>query len=175
MRSYYNYMFLFALILNTQAFAVDSAEEYEIKAVYLLNLGNFIKWAEDALQGGFVICLLGKDPFGANLDFVTKKERKVQKQPVSVKQLSSITEINSCHILFVSNSEQERLATIFAAVKDKPILTVGDSEHFVAQGGMIQFYHHNGKIRILLDPKTIEEGGLKARSQLMNIAQRFER
>jgi hypothetical protein len=175
MRTYCNYLFLFLFLLNTQAFALDSAEEYEIKAVYLLNLGDFIKWTEDALQGGFVICLLGKDPFGANLDFVTKKEKKVQKQRVSVKQLSVITEINNCHILFVSNSEQDRLATIFEAVKNKPILTVGDSERFVVQGGMIQFYHHNGKIRMLLDPKTIEESGLKASSQLMRIAQRIEK
>jgi len=47
---------------------------------------------------------------------------------------------------------------------------VGDSDRFVIQGGMIQFYRRGSKIRLMIDLQTIRESGLKSSAHLMRIA-----
>lgn len=167
-------MFLIGMQQGT-AFAFNAAEEYEIKAAYLFNLGNFVKWPEHLLQNNLEICILGQDPFGSNLELIAKKERKLQNKTVLIKRLNSLTELKECAILFISSSEKANLATLLNELKGKSVLTVGDSEQFVASGGMIQFYQREGKIRLMIDPQTFEENNLKPNSQLMRIAQRVEK
>jgi len=157
------------------AFALTAAGEYEVKAVYLFNLGNFVKWKEDVLTKNFEICLFGADPFGVNLDYVVEKEKQIQSYNVVIKQLSGLEGILNCQVLFMSRSAQPQFITVFAAIKNKPVLTVSDADNFVTQGGMVQFYSLEGKIRLMLDPETIEDSGLKASSQLMKIARIIEK
>ena len=45
--------------------------EYQVKAAYLANFGRFVEWptsAAVAKSESFNICVLGQDPFGADLD-----------------------------------------------------------------------------------------------------------
>lgn len=175
--SMYYLTLVFTFLFSLQARSLESAKEYEIKAVYLLNLGSFVRWPKEALQESqaFEICILGQDPFGADLDFVAKTKEMIQNHQIVVKRLSSITSAHACHLLFISDSEQLRLSGIFAKIKNQPILTVGDTDRFVVQGGMIQFYPLEGKIRLMMDPQSIEETGLKANANLLKIAKRIKR
>lgn len=167
------FLFLIMLwVLQPQfVFALTDAEEYEIKAVYLFNLGHFIRWKDNIVAEDFEICVFGENPFGINLEYIIDKEKKIQNRNVALRQLSQINEIDNCHILFMSHTAQPQFETIFAAIRNKPILTVGDTEHFVIQGGMVQFYRREGKIRLMIDPQTFEDSGLKPSSHLMGIAQ----
>jgi len=101
--------------------ALEAAKEYEIKAVYLFNLVSFMKWPKSALPRGkpFRIFILGQDPFGDNIDFVVANQKQIQKYPVVVKRLLSKSQADHCHILFISDSEQLCLPTIFKALKKK--------------------------------------------------------
>jgi len=55
-------------------------------------------------------------------------------------------------------------------LKKSPILTVSDGEQFAAQGGMVQFYRQDNKLRLMLDQQAIEVVGLKASAHLLSIA-----
>jgi hypothetical protein len=172
--------FIFYLILSflmsiTTASALSTAEEYEIKAAYLFNLGNFVRWNDNVLQESIDICILGQDPFGVNIDLIAKKQRTIQDRPINIKRLTQVSVAQSCAILFIGDSEQSQFPTIFESLKGKPILTVGDSDKFIVSGGMVQFYQREGKIRLMIDPQTLEENQLKVSSHLMRIAHRIER
>ncbi len=52
------------LCLHIPVLAMESAEEYEIKAVYLFNLGKFFTWPKDRLQEGKPATRLGISPSG---------------------------------------------------------------------------------------------------------------
>lgn len=155
---------------------VDAAEEYEIKAVYLFNLGSFIYWPDAEMEDAekFHICVLGQDPFGGNLDFVAQEINMVRKRPVRLRRMQSVQETAGCHVVFISHSEQLRLSYILQQLKNKPMLTVSDIERFVIQGGMVQFYRRGSKIRLMLDPETFREAGLKPSAHLMRIAKRIK-
>ncbi len=152
--------------------AVNAAEEYEIKAVYLFNLGSFIYWPDAEMDKAekFHICVLGQDPFGNNLDFVAQEINTVQKRPVLLHRVQNVSQTQACHVVFIGESEQLRLSYILQQLQNKPILTVSDMERFVVEGGMVQFYQRDGKIRLMLDPQAFTEAGLKASSHLMRIA-----
>lgn len=153
-------------------------EEYQIKAVYLFNFALFFSWPDLAFQHAsqpFRICVLGQDPFGIDLDLVIENER-VEGRKVIVQRLSSIQQSSSCQMLFVSQSEQARLATIFAYLKQRPILSISDMPAFVKRGGMIQFFNtHYNEVRFIVAPEAISETDLIASANLLEIAQIYRR
>ncbi len=66
------------------------ADEYEIKAAMLLNLTKFVQWPAAKLgdaSGPFVIGVLGRDPFGRDLDQQVAG-KTVNGHPVVVQRLN---------------------------------------------------------------------------------------
>ena len=167
---------ILTLNLAFPAFALDTADEHEIKAAFLFNLGKFVTWPASSFKSAnapFYICVLGNDPFGERLDVITA-DQIIFSHPVAVRRIATATEVLGCHSVFISDSEQLRVPAIFAALKKQPVLTVSDMDNFVAQGGMVQFSPRNNKIRLMLDPKALSDASLKASARLMQIAQLAE-
>src|SRR2546423_1625449 len=66
--------------------AAAPVSEYQLKAVFLFNFAQFVEWPPAALpreNAPFVIGVLGKDPFGAELDEVVRGET-VNRHPLAV-------------------------------------------------------------------------------------------
>jgi len=132
-----NSVFLITLgiAVFSHSYAVPAAGEYQIKSVFVYNFVNFVTWPETAFSSSdsdFNICLLGDDPFGILLD-VTTEGQKAGDRPIVVQRIKRISDIRPCQILFVSNSEESRLADIFAFTERYTILTVSDVENFIKQ------------------------------------------
>ncbi len=152
--------------------AAPAAQEYQIKAVFLFNFVNFITWPKNSFKqesDPFRICLLGEDPFGVVLD-LTVENHTVEDRGLKVLRLKDVQMIRSCQILFVSNSEQARHKDILKTIRNLPILSIGDNDDFIQQGGMIKFFNHNSKIRLGVNPDALETVGLKANANLLNLA-----
>jgi len=166
---------LLLLIANLfpQASADTLLKQSQIKAVYLFNLALFLTWPNNTFKSQeqpFRLCILGKDPFGVELDIVVENEQ-IEGHQVVVPRISTIEVSRYCQILFINKSEQNHLATIFAYLSKRPILTVSDLNNFVTQGGMIQFIHtDNNQVRLLIAPKTLKQAGIKASTNLLEIA-----
>ena len=59
------------------AWPAPPAAEYQVKAAYLFNFGQFVEWppqAYDSPSAPFVIGVVGEDPFGKTLDEVVAGE-----------------------------------------------------------------------------------------------------
>ena len=111
--------------------------EYQLKAVFLFNFAQFVEWPPEAFpdaQTPLVIGVLGEDPFGAYLDETVRGER-VNNRSLVVQRYRRVDEIKTCHILFISRSEADRLEQILVRLKGRNILTVGDAEGFAQRGG----------------------------------------
>lgn len=146
--------------------------EIQVKAVYLFNFAKFVTWPDEIFanaEESFHICVLGDDPFGEKLDLAVKNE-KVKKRPILLQRLHELSTNNTCHALFISRSEQLRLTTIFTYTQQRPILTVSDMEDFVLQGGMIQLYSRDNKVRFFIDPQTLREAKLVPSARLLQLA-----
>lgn len=165
-------MFLFFMASDAGNYVgMAVPDEYQVKAVYLFNLSKFIRWPEsvfDSPTASIRICVLGKNPF-PEFDALVK-DKKVDEHPVKVQYLRDFKEAGTCHILFVSQSEQGDQAAILAYLRQYPIFTVSDIENFAERGGMLQFYNSGNKVRLMVDPQTVKKAGMQASSRLLQVA-----
>lgn len=147
--------------------------EYQVKAVFLFNFAQFVDWPAKAFpepQAPMIIGVLGNDPFGAYLDETVRGE-KVKDRPLVVQRYRRVGEIKTCHVLFISRSETDRLEQILASVKGRNILTVGDAEDFALRGGMIQLVTEKNKIRMRINLEAVKAAGLTISSKLLRVAE----
>lgn len=173
---WYGLIVMFTLVTSLFfpiVYAYSAAEEYEIKAAFLYNLGSYLRFpasrlSDDDASQSFYICILGRDPFQQNIDTATEGEQ-IQGHPAVIKRLQRVQDAESCHILFISDSERSRVKTITQALQQRPILTVGDMDDFIDQGGMIKFYSDNNKIRLALDLGKIRAVDIKPSANLLKI------
>jgi uncharacterized protein DUF4154 len=150
-----------------------ASREYQVKAVFLFNFAQFVEWPPAAFAGAnspIVIGVLGENPFGTDLDETLRGET-VNNRPLEVRRYHRLDEIKTCHVLFISRSEANRLEQILVSLKDRSILTVGDGEDFVQRGGMIRLATAQNKIRLIINVDAAKAANLTISSKLLRAAE----
>lgn len=147
--------------------------EAEVKAVFLFNFAQFVEWPTDAFpddQSAFVIGVLGIDPFGPALDEAVRGE-VVGGRFLIVERFRRVEDVTACHILFVGQVDSKQYAHTFAALRGRPILTVGDTEAFAAGGGIIGFVTARNRIRLTVNVNAAKAANLTISSKLLRAAE----
>lgn len=148
------------------------SKEYQVKAAFLFNFAQFVEWPTNAFPGPLtplVIGILGEDPFGTVLDEIVRGET-VKGHPLIVERYRQVEEIKRCHILFISESANQRLEGLLTSLKGRRMLTVGDAEGFINQGGMIRFVTEKNHIRFRVSLETAKAAHLTISSKLLKAA-----
>ena len=156
--------------LNFPALAIS--QEYQLKAVFLFNFAQFVKWPQQAFPDGqtpLVIGVLGDDPFGSYLDETVRGE-KVSSHSLVIQRYRRVEDIRTCHVLFISRSEAAQLPQIIARLQGRNILTVSDVENFAQRGGMIRFVTEENKIRLRINVDNARAAALTISSKLLRPA-----
>jgi hypothetical protein len=146
--------------------------EYQVKAAFLFNFTQFIEWPSHAFRtpdAPLIIGVLGNDPFGPYLDEMVAGEA-AGGHPLIVQRFDRVADVKGCHILFISPKDRDQLREIFNALKEQPVLTVGDGANFASTGGMILFYTEENRIRIRINLDVAKEVQLNISSKLLRMA-----
>jgi hypothetical protein len=152
--------------------AAAASKEYVVKAACLLNFAQYIQWPESDFAGPdapIVVGVLGDDPFGTVLE-QTFQDESVQGRSLTVKRSRQVDDLKTCHIIFISKSEKERLAETLASLNDVSVVTVGEIDDFALRGGIINFYIDHNKVRFEVNVDAAQRKGLKISSQLLKRA-----
>jgi hypothetical protein len=147
------------------------SKEYQIKAAFLFNFAQFVKWPGGSFANDsapFCIGILGDDPFGDALEGIVQGE-SIDHHRLTVLRARSFAELKNCQLIFVCKSEEGHVAEILSQLDSKPILTVSEVEGFTKNGGDINFYLQDGKIRFEINPSSAQHCGLRISSQLLNL------
>jgi hypothetical protein len=171
----WGWMGIFLLVANSLKLSAQPAvsAEYQIKAVFLFNFARFVDWPAKAFPDAdspFVIGILGDDPFGSYLDETVRGER-VNGHPLTVQRYRRLSEVKACQVLFISRSEADRLDQILASLRGRSILTVGDTDDFVAHGGMIRLATEKNKVRMHINLDAVKAANLAISSKLLRVAE----
>jgi hypothetical protein len=149
-----------------------SATEYQVKAAFLYNFAKFVEWPDDAFPSAdapIQICIAGDNPFGGDLEkFV--KTKTVAGRRFRVVQLRAAQQCKSCHILFVSSADTERIPDVIRNVSGGSVLTVGESPVFTNEGGIINFVLENERVRFEVNNRAATAARLRLSSKLLTIA-----
>jgi len=150
-------------------------KEYQIKAAFIYNFTQFVEWPTNAFpEAGapLTIGILGNDPFGTTIDEIVRGE-KVNGHPLVVSRFRHFEDIKdtACHILFISQSEMGQLEGILHELKGRSILTVGETEGFAKNGGMIRFITEKNKTRLRINADAAKEVNLVISAKLLKLAE----
>ncbi len=149
--------------------------EYQIKAVFLYNLIQFVSWPNSLPAAAtsdaepIIIGVVGDDPFGALLDETVAGEN-VGGRSVAIRRWARAEEIETCHVLFIARSEATRLAEVLNVLAQSPVLTVGDFRRFAEDGGMVGLVTSNNRVRLEVNLAAARASGLKMDSNLLRSA-----
>lgn len=164
--------FSICFVFNINASDGITAEEYQIKAAFLYNFARFVEFPKQSLapeDKEIVIGIIGDDPFGRILDD-TVAGKKVDNRSFVVKRFKSFDEIKSCHVLFISSSEQGNIAEILKKLDALGILAVSDFASLPNDGVMINFVVKSNRVKFEINLNAANKAGIKISSKLLNLA-----
>jgi hypothetical protein len=152
--------------------------ESRVKAAFIYNFAKFIEWPADAFtdkSSPLVIGVLAENnSFAADLQ-QTVQGKTANNRPLIIKEFRSVAEATNCHILFISASVKKPTSEILSGVRGTNVLTVGETERFTENGGMINFVLEDNKVRFQINDETAKKAGLKISSKLLSLAVRPSR
>ncbi len=151
----------------------DRPTEYQVKAAFLFSFAHFIEWPPPCFPDAdtpITIGILGEDPFGNVLD-ATVREKVVDDRSFRIIRSAHVDDLKQSHILFISESERERIPSILSCIDGLPILTVGESEAFAKKGVMFSFAVRDRKVRFIINREVTEKGGLVVSSRVLKLAE----
>lgn len=149
--------------------AAPSAEADAVMAAIVYKITKFVTWPEANAAGRLLICVGELDPVLPAMR--SMHGRTTQGNVIEVLEVTAANAADSgCHVLFMGAGETARMAASLRAVSSKPILTVGNAEDFVQQGGIIGLRVEQNRIAFIVNTKASERAGIGISAQLLQLA-----
>lgn len=159
------------LCAGLPARAQGATSEADLKAALTLNFARYTEWPERSFasrEAPFVFCLVGRDGLGAA--FSALESRTLQNRPVKVRRNVPTDDTRGCHVVFASELEDRKLPLLLRGLAGQPVLTVGDADGFIDNGGAIGIVPGEGRLQFEVNRAVLEQARLKASSQLLKLA-----
>jgi hypothetical protein len=159
---------LFSAIVTVRGQANDLNQ----KASFLFNIARFVEWPVEAFRtpnDPILCCLLGDGPLERKLE-QTKNPLFIEKRRFQFQHVVEAAQLSGCRILYISAAEQKRWKMLEREIKGQSILTVGETETFLAEGGIIRVDLSKGKIRMQINQDAAYDEKLHISSRLLNLA-----
>lgn len=150
----------------------QALSEAQIKAGFVFNFTKFIEWPTDAFadpESPIVLGVLGDSPI-TDLLIETAAGKTVNGRAVTIRRFNEGQDPRTCHILFVSSSEQKRALQILEKVKGSSVLTVSETSGFAQAGGMINFFVEGNKVRLEINLDAAGQARLKISAKVIAVA-----
>lgn len=129
------------LVLPGLGASQDRKRPTEVEAAFLRNFAHYVEWPTHAFadeQAPWVIGILGDDPFGDILE-ATFNNRVEKGRAFTVVRAQGLEALPASHIVFIAYKSAAQRRWALDHMKNKPVLTVGDTPDFLQEGGVIQF------------------------------------
>ncbi|MDC0358253.1 YfiR family protein [Oligoflexia bacterium] len=150
------------------AFAQTDAErEYGIKAGFFFNFGRYVEWPSSAFsdnRSALKYCVYGPHSFKNILEKF--RERTVSGRPVSLYFINSISELDHCHLVYLSRANSGSFSEVLRTIENAPILTVTEERG----RGIISLFTESNKIKMEISVARSAKAGLKISSRLLKLA-----
>jgi hypothetical protein len=153
-------------------FAENALPEPQVKAAFLVNFPKYVDWPVDAFaqtNSPIIVATLGETDLGDHLRKMIQG-RTVNGRPLHFKVIAENDPGRDFHILFIPDSARRRLPAVLEKLKDSPVLTVGETDDFLARGGVINLTRRDQKVRLEVNLPAARQAGLKISSKLLSVA-----
>jgi hypothetical protein len=146
--------------------------EAQLKAAFLLNFPKYVEWPPASLaepSSPIVVAILGDENVAS--EFATMSNGKlVDGHPIQLVRNPTVAQCLECHVLFIGMDEARKTLEIINLLNHASILTVGESEEFTDQGGMINLALRERRVVLEVNLNAAQQTDLKISSKLMALA-----
>jgi hypothetical protein len=161
---------------GSQALAATSPgtiREHEVKAAAFYNILGFTEWPATSFaspETPLVIGVLGQGPVASLLeDLLTGESWRGHR--IVLRRISTAADAKGCHVVYIAVSERAQWRAISHQFYKLPILTIGDSDNFAAQGGVVQLGVERNRLHLIVNLHVARAGGLVISSKVLRLAQ----
>lgn len=138
-----------------------------VKTGFLFNFFKFVEWPPGASEKGFRFCLAEESELGASIGAIDGKT--VNGKVISVRRNVSGEALKNCSMIFLPFKRDLR-NDILQQINGLPILTVGDGESFIDQGGMIGLIESGSHLGFEVNLLQLKQSRLQVSAQLLKLA-----
>lgn len=168
------FLLLFSLLASEVLAIPGSAREDELKAAYLYNFAKFTRWAgagDTGVPNPLVIGILGDERVAESLAALTRG-RAVGGSTIEVRSFSAESIPANLHIVYVAASQDGLLRQIAPSLFQAGRLTIGETESFTQNGGIIRLFVESDRLQFEIDNRQAQKAGLTLSSQLLMLARK---
>lgn len=144
---------------------------YTVKAAFLRNFARYVDWPAHSFPNNgeaWHIGILGQDPFGNILE-ATFHNRTEQNHPFEVFRAKLLEELPECHVIFIAYRDAAQRRATLSKLRNRPVLTVGDADNFLWDGGIIQF-QVTDRVRMAINLDQARASSLTIQTKMLEVA-----
>lgn len=142
-------------------------DERTVKAAFVFNLIKYVEWSNSSNE-----LLIGYSG-DASMGEVLKKlleGKSIDNRTIHILLSPSESDVQRCNLLYVSEASPRKARAALERIHNKSTLTVGDSNSFTEDGGMIGLVRNGEQVQIQVNLDSVQEAELKISSRLLNLA-----
>jgi hypothetical protein len=170
-----------ALALEGQSTPVDRGAadpipgEFELKAAFVLNFIRLVNWASVPEENGaeLPVCAL------ANSEFAEAVRQAVAGKTVASRSISfrltASPDPAHCRVLIVDAAQYRVARPALNAVKDAPVLTIGDGRGLASLGGMFELVVQDRKVQFDASLDAIRRARLDVSARLLQLSRNLRK
>jgi hypothetical protein len=142
-----------------------------IKARFIARVAGYGQWPAATRvtdkSRPFVIGILGRSAVEPFLSEEARSVGSLKGKPVEVRVLRTLSRIDQCDLLFVCESEQDRLEDILRRLEGKPVLTLSDTPGFMGRGIMFNLLVKEDRLSYEVNMKSMRASGLEVEPRVL--------
>lgn len=146
------------------------AGEYELKAAFIHNFARMVKWTDAAAGSALTVCVVESEEGEGDATATIYRQidgEEAQGLPI---QVTSWDQDKACAIVFFVAEAGADIGGQAPNLAENQVLTIGETDTFARDGGVINFVTIDSKIRFEINPAAAERSGLVVNSQLIRLA-----
>lgn len=164
---------LLAIVVAAPLSEGRNLPEFQVKAAFLFNFAAFVKWPDGLFETPDTplrYCTLDAGAVSRTLEQLIAGET-LDGRPLELVRLGKGQQVRGCHILFLG-AHADTASILSAHREERGALTVGDTEAFLEQGGMIALLRKRKRIHPVVNLDALDVSSLRLSSKLLRLATR---
>jgi hypothetical protein len=142
-------------------------DERAIRVAYVFNLTKYVEWPRAGNQ--LVVCFVGDGPMGEALEKMLAGKTS-DSRLIRVVLSPNEESLDQCDVIYVAISSSKKVKETLDHLRNKSVLTVGDTESFPKSGGMIGLVRVGQQVQMMVNLDAVERARLKISSRVLNLA-----
>lgn len=148
--------------------------DIRLEAAYIYNFAKFVEWPPFKFPNSSTpvrFCVLNDFAFQSELNRALSA-RTISGRTLEVALLRDASQALQCHVLFINAAQERQVEHLLKPLRSASVLTVGETDGFLDEGGMINFSLQNDQVQFRINRKAAQEANLYLSSRLLSLAKK---